>query len=545
MSVEIIGPRPFETDAEGRLKSRVATVFPRHRVLVTLPGIHAWQRMQFLEWLNAERSQANQPPLKPEEEAAVCAHSVDLFIEPALFLIRPDPHHMELAFEADRVLQELVSKFTVRFLFVWNDKVQQAIKERGECWRISALPQSRGEMQKLIQDSKVPIGGRCIYYYNRVTGTRHLTYQEFAGLRDLDPPALAAHLQEIAVHSVHRNRLGNPEVDFFAAAPSFGAPDLAGIAFTTLSPADLARKYDALQERFHAAVEPACRRDDFRDETWRNRLYSALVGNQEGMLAEEVLRGLSPEFFLAIEWLPGGHFEDGEFMFDDIFDEAARHPEDQRLAQLCDETAKGFVFNFIREYGDLEYINLGRIPTSLSTRRPLPGRGGRRGVYIAELQLRGARERLVRFIRLQKWGVRERLDEGKDLLRAIIESEQYTDYILDRRLGCRQLGMNLVRRVTMRRLSERYTGPHPEFQGQMIWAPYFERDYTHGIATDKPPRTNTPTPPTPSNSRRSWAKRRPPTSSPDAPTATMARWSLTTATRSSSRTPRACRKVWS
>lgn len=485
MSVEIIGRPPFETDGEGKLRSRVATIFPAHRVLVTLPGIHAWQRAEFLNWLNARRRAGQQPPLAAEEEAAECVHSVDLFVEPGLILIRPDPQHMELAFETDEVLQDLVSKRQIRFLFVWNEKVQQAIKERGECWRISALPQSRGEMQRLIEESKVPIGHRSIYYYNRVTGTRHLTYQEFSQLERLDATALASHLQEIAIHSVRKNRLGNPEVDFLAAAPSFGASDFVGVAFTALTPAELATTYQALKKRFQAAVEPACRTDDFRDEVWRNHLYSALVADRDGPLAEEVLRGLSPEFFLQIEWLPGGHFEEGEFVFDSVFDEAAKYPEDQALVALCDETAKGFIFNFIREYGDLEYVNVGRIGSSLSIRRPL--QDGRRGVYLAELKLRDSRERLVRFIRLQKWGIRERLDEGKDLLRAIIESEEYTDYILDRRLGCRQLGMSLPARVTMRRISERYTGNRTQLHETTIWATYFERDYAPGIATDKIP----------------------------------------------------------
>ena len=51
-------------------------------------------------------------------------------------------------------------------------------------------------------------------------------------------------------------------------------------------------------------------------------------------------------------------------------------------------------------------------------------------------------------MRLLKWGVWEHLDEGKELLASIEESDDYTDYWLDRRLGCRQLGMNLASRVS-------------------------------------------------------------------------------------------------
>ena len=88
---------------------------------------------------------------------------------------------------------------------------------------------------------------------------------------------------------------------------------------------------------------------------------------------------------------------------------------------------------------------------------------------------------------MQKWAVREHLDEGKDLLTAILDAEEYTEYILDRRLGCRQLGMNLSPRVTARKIGEPYTGKNKFYQGTPIWSPYFERDYIGGLATDKVP----------------------------------------------------------
>ncbi|MDH7503026.1 MAG: hypothetical protein QHJ82_10010 [Verrucomicrobiota bacterium] len=485
MSLKILGAPPFEKDAKGQLKSRIATIFPRHGVLVTVPGTHASQRLRFLEELNKQRMASNLPPLSKDEEAMECSTSVDLFIEPDAILIRPDPNHMALAFEADLKLQEFLSKRRIRFLFVWDEKVRQAIKRRGECWRISAFPKTRDELEKLIAEAKVAIGGNPIYYYNHATGTRYVTYQEFAGLEHLPPQALAAHLQEIASHALRRNRLGNPEVDFFCASPTFSGLDFAGIDFKSLSKDELMNKYRDLKERFKAAVDPGCRTDNLKDDLWRQKMAKALLSDQSGTVTEEVLRGLSPEFFLQIEWLPGGYIEEGEFMFDSIFDEAAANPDDPELRLLCDHLAHGFIFNFIREYGDLEYVNVGRVGTSLSVNRPLSG--GRRGVYIVELKLRDTQERLVRFIRLQKWGIRERLEEKKDLLRSIIESEEYTDYVLDRRLGCRQLGMKLPSRVTMRRTREKYTGSREEFNGTSIWVTYFERDYVRGIATDKIP----------------------------------------------------------
>lgn len=485
MSLEILGSPPFELDVKGQLRSRIATIFPKHGVLITVPGIHAWQRAEFLQELNRRRSAQKLPPLTIEEEIAECASSVDLFIEPGHILIRPDPNHMDLAFEADLQLQELLSKRQIRFLFAWDDKVRKAIKQRGECWRISSLPRTHDELKQLIREAKVAIGGGPIYYYNHATGTRHLTYHEFSGLEVLGTAALIAHLQEIAVHSRQQNRLGNPEVDFFGVESGFGASDFASTDFASLSPAQVRSKYHELRERFHAAVDPGCRVDNPNDELWRQRMGKALLGDSAGTVTEEILRGLSPEFFLQIEWLPGGHIEEGEFIFDSIFDEAAQNPGDRVLNSLCDELARGFIFNFIREYGNLEYVNVGRVGASLSIERPQ--KDGRRGVYLAELKLQDTRERLVRFIRVQKWGIRERLIEGKSLLQSIIESEEYTEYILDRRLGCRQLGMRLPARVTMHRTSERYAGQIPEFANKSIWVTYFERDYLPGIATDKLP----------------------------------------------------------
>lgn len=67
------------------------------------------------------------------------------------------------------------------------------------------------------------------------------------------------------------------------------------------------------------------------------------------------------------------------------------------------------------------------------------------------------------------------------------ESLEYTDFWLDRRLGCRQLGMKLTGRVVMRQLREIYTGLNAGYAGQPIHTTYFEREFLEGIATDKIP----------------------------------------------------------
>jgi len=130
-------------------------------------------------------------------------------------------------------------------------------------------------------------------------------------------------------------------------------------------------------------------------------------------------------------------------------------------------------------------FNIGRLVHSLSLRAAPTS--GRREVYLEHFREAGAAQDTLQIIRMQKWGVREHLDEGKDLLRAMIESEEYTDFIMDRRLGCRQLGMNLPPRILVRRVAERYDGTQKAARGITIRSPYFQREYVGGLASDKIP----------------------------------------------------------
>jgi hypothetical protein len=485
MQLELIGPHPFARDEQDRQITRIGTLFPPYSTLWTqAPGVHALQRLGFIERVNQERAAKALPPLTLEEEEHLTAESVDLIFEADHILIRPDPDHMDLACLADELLQNLVSKRQVKYLSVADHRVREAIKHRGEYWRLSAIPRSREAKERMVLGSKVGIHGLPIYFYNRLTGTRWLTCQEFENLGKLDDAGLAQHLQEITDHALLRNRLGRPELDFFASdLRRFGARQFAGAVYSELSHEQLRAKFEELREHFRSAVHEAFRTDDCHNKAWCQRIFATLFLEGNEAQTEQILSGLSPEFHMQIEWLPGGRFEEGEFLFDSIFDEAGSHPVDDELQLLCDPRAKGIIFNLIREYGDIDYVNVGRVPESLSLDRPQ--KQGRRGVYLAELRARSERAIIKHFIRLQKWGVWERLDEGKDLLQAIKESDDYTDYCLDRRLGCRQLGMNLTHRVSLRHLSETYGGTNARFQGTAIRTVYFEREYMHGIATDK------------------------------------------------------------
>jgi len=484
MAPQIIGEHPLARDPSGKLRSRIGTVFPRSRTIVTLPGIHAMQRMAYMDQLAVARAAAGRPPMSREESSAEWEASVDLVIDERDVLIRPDPENMPLAFEADEVLQDIVPKHRIKFLNVGNDKVRKAIERQGECWRIALLPQSLPEMIHMIAASKVPIGGREIYYYDRVTGTHFLTCQEFAGLESFDDAELRRHLIEIRDLSKRFNRLGAAEIRFFTADDMFGAEDVRECPFESLDSASLRSVYESLRRNFEAAVSPEFRRDDLESVQWRSRMYASLLGQDDEAVSEELLLGMSSEFFMQVQWLPGCRIADGELVFDPILDVETLGNVDPEIEPLRDEKCRGIIFNLVREHGDLEYINIGRIVGSLSRRVVF---FGRRDVFVAAFKLRGDDKEMVKIVRMQKWGVHEHLGEGKGMLEAILEADEYTEYIFDRRLGCRQLGMNMPRQVSARRLAEKYWGARTEYHGTTIWSTYFQRDYIRGIASDKIP----------------------------------------------------------
>jgi len=455
----------------------------RARTLVTLPGVHATQRIAHTALVSERRQAEGLPPLSPDAERREWENAVDLIMDGSFIQIRPDPQDMLLAFEADELLQELdgVSKRNIRFLYARRAEVQQAIRERGEYWRITPLPRSPEEIEGMIERARIGIGGEPIYYYNPVTGTRYLTLEQFEALRGMSDQDLLLHMREIQEYAARRNHLHHRELEFFGASGTPQRDALAQCDFTDASNSELRSQHARLVERFRLDVHRELRDSTLDRLRWRNRMFSCLAEQDDETISGNVLQGINPEFFRQIRWLPGGRIEHGELIFDPVFGELERDPDDAELRNLCDEGVKGFIFNYVREFGNLQYVNIGQVAPALRRR---PRSGGERS-YMAEVKHRGAEHPVLRIIRFQKWGIREHLDEGKDLLRAIMEAEEYTDFILDRRLGCWQLGMPLPRQILTRRIAETYQGSVTHYRGTRIWTTYFERDYIEGVATDK------------------------------------------------------------
>ncbi|MBR4317242.1 MAG: hypothetical protein IKT85_00670, partial [Kiritimatiellae bacterium] len=132
-----LGPEPFARDAKGQLATRIGTVFLRTPALVTIRGIHAMQRMAFIEELNRRRAEQGLSDLTDAEVDAEIAESVDLLFDENFALIRPDPRNMALALRGDEFLQQFVSKRKIRFLNIQNQLVRDALRTRGEAWRMA------------------------------------------------------------------------------------------------------------------------------------------------------------------------------------------------------------------------------------------------------------------------------------------------------------------------------------------------------------------------------------------------------------------------
>ncbi|HUB24226.1 MAG TPA: hypothetical protein VL992_02275 [Tepidisphaeraceae bacterium] len=457
----------------------IATVYPKTRTVVTVPGVHVTQRLAYIERQRQLRQAAGNPLTEAEESSLLLSEAVDLVVRAGMIFIRPDPEQMDQAFAADELLQEEFDKQVIRFLYVRDARVGEAIRHHGQAWRIQSRPISNKEIQDTINSALTAAGGDRIYYYNAVKGTRILTCDRFSRLENLDDEALRQHLREVSDLSGRSNSLRNPELELFMADGKFGTADLGGLDWNAVG-GEMRARFADLCRRFAEAVPPAYRIDAPDQEAWRNAMYDALMGGMDNEMSDSETLGLGAEFFRQILWLPGARLEGGELVFDPV-PENAIGPEFDINRNMV---VRGLICNLMQEYGDIEYVNIGQIISTLSKRQ---GSEGRREVYVADFRQRGMVRDTLRVIRMQKFGVRENLDKGYDMLRAMIEAEDYTDYIMDRRLACRQLGMNLPLRVSVRKVAEYYTDDHRGMHGARIWSAYFEREYLAGFASDKIP----------------------------------------------------------
>jgi len=489
MELKIIGPSLYSKKGTV-FDPQVATIFPKECVeesdtyaLVTAGTTHLSNRESFCRWLEEQRCE----PLSDDEHSRIWQTGVDLIVLADLVLIRPDPQQIDLVMRADEILQSKVNKLRIRFELASNTKVRDALTQRGELWRIAAAAVTNDEMKTAVRAAKMKLGGRTIYYYSPPTGTRLLTFHEFKNLAYLDTAELYQHLVEIQTYCDSRRTRGGLEVDFF---PKCGEVRTAfrEAKFAEGDDAALWAEHQRLCGILEKHVHPRLRLDDFAVQEWLIALYTALYPLRDYATDADEWLSLAPEFRKHVKWLPGGRLKRGYLDFDTIFD----GDEEKLPAEFqCQENrrAKAIILNFVRDYGDLEHINVGWINESLS-RAGRPERG-RRDVYVVVMKRASESKEQIRIVRMQKWDMSYRLDTQKNPTApdaAMFETEEYTEYTQDRYLGCRRLGMNLFGPVRIGKISELYKGRHTRLYDMPIWTPYFERAYLHGVASDTIPK---------------------------------------------------------
>lgn len=469
----VLGPDPIATGEAEAGRTRPATLFLNRGMLVTLPGTHFTQALAFREHLDEERRRTGQRSLTDEQWAAEEQDAVALYFHGGYLELPTTRALLTHVLQADAILQQHFPKNRIRFLSVSNPEFLDAIRRQGGLWRVTPRPQRKQEMSEHIRRSRNAIGLEPIYYYNPHLGTRHLTCGTFAGLGRLEDGPLAQHLGEVRGYLELLNRQGEPELVLWPAPAAETRRLILETDWRRLDPAVRRAAYERVREVFIGETPWLLRRDDEGEQSWVTELYCALVREPEVAVQQQRERELGPEFIYQVRWLPGATFKRGECVLDSILD-ATDNPE---VAELRDEVAIKVIKNVAREFGDLEYVNIGRIVNPLRGTGPVEGR---REVFLLEFKRVGTREPELRVIRFQKYDIRYHLEHGVQLLDAILRAEDYAEYIYDRRLGCRQLGMNLPWRFTRHHIPEEQPPESRSDDPRQVWATYFERDFIRG-----------------------------------------------------------------
>ena len=245
--------KPTAGDANGELKVRIACAFPHAQTIVALPEVpvHAYQRAAFVDEVNRQRGEEGKPELSEEEYEAEMERAVDLFVDGQAVLIG-GPEFMDLAFEADELLQKDLPKRLIKFSLLSDPRVRDSLKKRGECWRIFLPPTAPNEIRKMIAESRSKISGREIYYYSPVSGTRLLTYDNLEKLGTLNDSELRQHLAEIATYSGCRNGHGCSEVELFMG-DHCGRPEPILQSVSAAPGEELRERYDRLCQQIRGA----------------------------------------------------------------------------------------------------------------------------------------------------------------------------------------------------------------------------------------------------------------------------------------------------
>jgi len=459
----LYGPHPLERDGEGRLKYHMADVFPSYSSMIVGTGLHISLALDLIAELGRKQGRE----LDEKEQKAICEDLVALIIRGDHVLIRSIPENMEKCFRTAELLEEVVPREMVRFTGRRDPKVREAFKLRGESWKMTPRYFTMEEIIKQINLSTISVGTQNCYYYKVESGGRLITYEKFADIAESisDFHQFKARIEEVIDLYKRRNKQFVRELDFFKVDREifdFSLIEKLAEYLNRCKGWGKAQKTKAKKlflaalDNLKTAIPPEFQCDDPKNPLWRNYIYSEL---NEIPPTEESILGISCEFNMNIRWLPGCRIKNGRVEMDP-------HVEEQTARLLED---------FFRLYGHLEYINLGRLMRSQSTKRAA---GSYREVFIAVLKQKDSATEQIRILRKVMRNVIYFLNHGHSLERAKQLAEGYLEYTFDRREILSLLGVNTP--------IVGYLSRKEHLPGiGTVPVTFFNRPYIDGLATDK------------------------------------------------------------
>ena len=464
--VTILGPDLFSRDGNGMLLTPIASVFPEFGIVVTVQGIHAMHAEIAAEFL--ESGAAGGGPIPDLLDRVYCG-AVALLTREGSVLIRSEPENMDGVFQADELLQRILSKECIQFTGIQLEAVRERLRRQGESWRISPTPRSVAEIVEYIRGSRVRVSTGATYYYNAPRGGRFLTYEEFMHIRPLiraGREEALARLKEI--HQLNRmtNNQGARELSFFLPVGRKLSSDPLKEIIRVLEKAgededlkEAERLFDEFASAFAEEAGPELIVDGEGGVAWRTSMFCRLFDIYEKIMEEWAL-GLSPEFHLNVQWLPGARLSGNEIHFD-----AHATPRVRNL-----------IAHFWRTSPGVTSINVGLIESSQTNRERADEN---REIYLVVLGRADGSE-VIRHLRMVKWDVMHRVARGVPQSQAISETIQYRQYVYDRLRAASELGIPIPSFNEIRFVEDAPgLGPIPVF--------FFDRQYFPGLATDKIP----------------------------------------------------------
>jgi hypothetical protein len=468
----------------------IGDIFLAQNAIIWGRGTHMKLAEDFQKLYNSLAAERGWTPVSDEARL----NYVALFYVGDNIEIRADADRLDACFEADARLQAHYGHLMaprIHFLGATNRAIHDAIRDRGALWRIARKSRRELDIRADIANAqRKPLTveiDQPIYYLNRVSGTRFVTYATFCGLAQLPDPQLAAVLCEVAEYSAKYNNSQAREVAFFMADSLFGSASFKPWDFRALNSDSLRIAHQELCVQFKSRIaKTEFLADDLDSRVWRAQMYEGLTTRAgEEVVDEEQLLGLAPEFFWKVHWLPGGFITaDGIFMPDPVIQAIKDKEDDAQRQSFASEVVSGLIYNHLRRLGQgLESINVGQLTEPLAN--PDPKQGRREG-YVIVVKERGVLAPDIKTVQMLRWGTRQYLWEGKsrraqrvDILQFNTDALEYMEFVKDRDNGFKQLGGRLV--------DFEFDTIHEHLRGFDFSTFYLERDYVRGIATHNLP----------------------------------------------------------